>query len=155
MGALPLLGALERGGAELYDLGMARPRGRPSENVSLLISREPLIEELQAACRAGHLALAMHAAERNRQLEDTFFRAAASLEGFLSDWFVRCLSFDADRFGETFELRAQNHATDALNAWNPSSRLWKRRGRQPFVTVGLPNRLALESTRGRRVPGLG
>ena len=123
---------------------MPRRRGRPTEPESLRIAREPLIAELQLACAASHAALALPPGDRNRELEDLFFRASASLEGFLTDWFVRCLSFDTSQFVDAFERRAENQALRDLGRWQPANRLWGRKKRKPVVSVAIPldNRLS-------------
>lgn len=120
---------------------MARPRGRPTETESLRIAREPLIHELTTACASCRAALALPTRECNREVEDAFFRVAASLEGFISDWFVRCLSFDTGQFVATYERRAENQALAELGRWLPATRLWGRRGRAPAVGVTIPGRI--------------
>lgn len=132
---------------------MARPRGRPTEQESLRVAREPLIAELRVACAASHGALAFPSAERNRELEDSFFRASASLEGFLSDWFVRCLSFNTTRFVETFERRGENQAAQDLGRWAPANRLWARKNRTPVVQLNIPIALRLSFTDAREYLG--
>jgi hypothetical protein len=117
---------------------MARARGRPSEQESLRIAREPLLDELTIACAASHHALMLPTAERSRELEDSFFRVAAALEGFFTDWFVRCLSFDSSQFAFTSEVRAEAQALNDLARWAPANRLWKRKNRTPQVHVSIP-----------------
>ena len=118
---------------------MARPRGRPTEQESLRIARDPLLEELRTACAGCRAALVLPTIrERNREVEDNFFRVAAAFEGFLSDWFVRCLSFDASQFRATYESRAANYASNGLQTWEPGQRLWRNAGRTVSVAVSVP-----------------
>jgi hypothetical protein len=61
----------------------------------LSIAKLPFLDELSEACAACDRAQTLAADHRNRQVEDAFFRAAVALETFMSEWLVRCLSFDA------------------------------------------------------------
>jgi hypothetical protein len=78
------------------------------------------------------------AAAQNRQIEDAFFRAAASLEAFLTEWIVRCLASDSSTFAADCEARATNHASGELARWPPAQRLWLRRNRVPTIQVAIP-----------------
>ncbi|MET0836924.1 MAG: hypothetical protein ABWY97_09095, partial [Thermoleophilaceae bacterium] len=81
------------------------------------------------AAATANNGLNQAAAERDIQVEDAFFRAAVALETFLSEWLVRCLSFDAGVFRATYEGRAARWAVDQLNgSYPPSGRLWRDRG---------------------------
>lgn len=127
-----------------------RPRGRPTPQQALRVAKDPFIDELVAACTTARNGLELPAQERDRVVEDAFFRAAAALETFLSEWLVRCLSFDASAFQTTYEMRAANWTVGQLNSsWQPSDRLWKERGRSVAVTVHLPisKKHSLEETR--------
>lgn len=61
----------------------------------LRVAKLPYLDELSAACAACDRAQSLATDQRNRQVEDAFFRAAVALETFLSEWLIRCLSFDA------------------------------------------------------------
>jgi hypothetical protein len=127
-----------------------RTRGRPTPQRALGVAKDPFIAELVAACSTARNALDLPAQERDRIVEDAFFRAAAALEAFLSEWLVRCLSFDATAFQSTYESKAANWAADQLNSgWEPSERLWKGRGRNVAVRVRIPIAMkhSLEETR--------
>jgi hypothetical protein len=127
-----------------------RRQGRPTEAEALSVAKGPLIDELVAACATARNGLERPARERDRQIEDAFFRAAAALETFLSEWLVRCVSFDAGHFRATFEQRAANWATAQLNnGFEPRDRLWKRRDADVAVTVHLPilKKQSLEESR--------
>jgi hypothetical protein len=129
---------------------MPRGRGRPTPQQSLAVAKEPFIDALVAACTTARNALDQPAAERDRQVEDAFFRAAAALETFLSEWIMRCLSFDASSFRTTSETRAANWADAELNArYEPRDRLWRNRDAQISVTVELPihKKHSLDETR--------
>ena len=127
-----------------------RARGRPTPQQSLGVAKDPFIDELVAACSTARNGLTLPAQERDRVVEDAFFRAAAALETFLSEWLVRCLSFDASAFQATYESRAANWAVNELRSrWEPSERLWKGRGTSAAVTVAIPisKKHSLEETR--------
>jgi FAD/FMN-containing dehydrogenase len=115
---------------------MPRARGRPTEQQSLLVAKEPFIAALRAACTASRRPGS--AAERSVLAEDAFFRAAASLERFLSQWVVRCVSFDSSSFRDHVAERAANAAADALwRDWAPADRFWIGRD-DVVVSVDLP-----------------
>lgn len=127
-----------------------RTRGRPTPQQALAVAKDPFIYELVAACSTARNGLELSARERDRVVEDAFFRAAAALETFLSEWLVRCLSFDASAFRRTYEMKAANWAVNQLNTgWEPSDRLWKERGGSVSVTIHLPisKKHSLEETR--------
>jgi hypothetical protein len=94
-------------------------------------------------------------AERNRQIEDCFFRVAAALEGFLTDWFIRCLSFETTQFEATFRRRAENQAFQDLRRWDPAHRLWGRKARSPIVHVSIPIDLRVSQTEAAAYLGWG
>lgn len=124
-----------------------RRQGRPTERESLGIAKTPFIEELIAACVTARAAAERPVRERDRQVEDAFFRAAAALQTFLSEWLVRTLSFDAAYFRSVHEQRAANWATSQLSsaAYPPKERLWTT-ARPAVVEVHLPipRKLTLE-----------
>lgn len=78
-------------------------QGRPTRYRVLSIAKLPFLDELTAACAACDRAQTLPAEERNRQVEDAFFRAAVALETFLSEWLIRCLSFDSTRVHQRAE----------------------------------------------------
>src|SRR5918992_5686934 len=130
---------------------MARKRGRPTPAQSLGVAKAPFIDALVGACASARNALDQSAAERDRQVEDAFFRAAAALETFLSEWVVRCLSFNATAFKRTYELRTENWVEAELNrSYPPRDRLWKDRDDEVLVTILLPilKKHTLEDSRG-------
>jgi hypothetical protein len=127
-----------------------RARGRPTPQQALGVAKDPFIDELIAACSTARNALGLPAQERDRVVEDAYFRAAAALETFLSEWLVRCLSFDATAFRATYASRAANWAASELNSrWEPSERLWKERGRSVAIAVEVPmsKKHSLQETR--------
>jgi hypothetical protein len=102
------------------------------------------------ACATARNGLSLAARQRDRVVEDAFFRAAASLETFLTEWLVRCLSIDASVFRATYESRASNWAKDRLEReCEPSERFCKRRKRKAAIRVDLPilKTHSLEDTR--------
>jgi len=101
---------------------MPHRRGRPTPQQSLAVAKGPFIDTLVGAAATARDGLTRGAAdERDRQVEDAFFRAAAALETFLSEWLVRCMSFDATTFRAFYETRAANWARRALdNSFEPS-----------------------------------
>jgi hypothetical protein len=113
--------------------------GRPKGSDTLKVAKSPLIDELVAACSVARGGLDLLASQRNRVVEDAFFRAAAAMETFLSEWLVRCLALDASSFRRTYEERAANEALTHLEGqWEPSERLWKAAKRRATVRVELP-----------------
>jgi hypothetical protein len=130
---------------------MARGAGRPTPQQSLAVAKEPFINELVAACRTARSGLELSpAAERDRVVEDAFFRAAAGLETFLSEWLVRCLSFDASTFQRTYANRAGNWVGDQLRAgWAPAERVLGVEHGSVTVTVhlGISKKHSLEAAR--------
>jgi hypothetical protein len=118
---------------------MARKPGRPpTPEESLAVAKRPFIDTLIGTALAAHNGLEQSAPVRDLQVEDAFFRAAVALETFLSEWLVRCLSFDASVFRATYEGRAANWAKRELETFEPSDRLWKARGAAIAVKVELP-----------------
>jgi hypothetical protein len=130
---------------------MPRRRGRPTPQQSLAVAKGPFIDTLVGAAATARDGLTREAAdERDRQVEDAFFRAAAALETFLSEWLVRCVSFNATTFRANYEARAANAARQALDAsFEPSGRLWRRRGATVTVEVAIPiaKKHSLDETR--------
>jgi hypothetical protein len=78
-------------------------RGRPTRHRVLLVAKIPFLDELSASCAACDRAQSLPVAERNRQVEDAFFRAGVALETFLSEWLIRCLTFDASHLHQRAE----------------------------------------------------
>jgi hypothetical protein len=129
---------------------MARKRGKPTPPQSLGVAKEPFITTLIGAAATAKNGLDQPAAERDVQVEDAFFRAAVALENFLSEWLVRCLSFDASVFRATYEKRAADWAVKELeDSYEPSGRLWKDSGATIRLEVELPvlKKHSLDATR--------
>ncbi len=125
---------------------MPRARGRPTETEALLVAKDPFIKERQDSCLAARRAGT--ADERSRSAEDAFFRAAAALEAFLSEWVIRCVSFDSTKLRGTYEAKAANEAQSLLwREWEPSSRLWTSTSQPTInVSIALSKKHALEQT---------
>jgi hypothetical protein len=111
---------------------------RPTDSAGLRTAREALVNELIAAARLARLAQEASTPERTQHVEDAFFRAAAALETFLSEWMIRCLSIDSTRFSATFRRRIEDQALTLLNRfYEPSKRLWTKKA-PPTIRVTIP-----------------
>jgi hypothetical protein len=121
---------------------------RHTDNAALRTIREQFIDELLACCLAAREGLrAESPTQRDRRVEDSFFRAAAALEMFISEWMIRCLSVDASQLRATFEGRAATEALRLLNQhYEPSKRLWRDKKATPTVaiSIGLKKRTSLK-----------
>jgi len=93
-----------------------RPRGRPTRYQVLSVAKMPFLDELTAACATCDRALSLSAGERNRQVEDGFFRASVALETFLSEWLVRCLSFDSSHLAQEAQREFDAWVRNGVNA---------------------------------------
>ena len=123
---------------------MARPRGRPSRQSVLLVAKIPFLDELSAACAACDRAQDLSADQRNRQVEDSFFRAAVSLETFLSEWLVRCLSFDANHLHQGAEKEFGDWLNAQVNALGgPTGRRYRAYLRRQSSALSIPRRPSL------------
>lgn len=112
---------------------------RRTDNAALRAIREKFIDELLASCLAARDGLAAGTpTERDRRVEDAFFRAAAALETFISEWMVRCLSIDSTQLRATYEDRAAKEAVRLLDQYyEPSKRLWRNKKAKPAVSIGI------------------
>jgi hypothetical protein len=110
--------------------------------------REQLVDELLASCLSARDGLAAATpSDRDRRVEDAFFRAAAALETFISEWMVRCLSIDSAQLRATYEARVGAEALRLLDQhYEPSKRLWRERKSNPTVavTIGVKTRTSLK-----------
>lgn len=93
-----------------------RPRGRPTRYQVLSVAKMPFLDELTAACATCDRAQSLSAGERNRQVEDGFFRASVALETFLSEWLVRCLSFDSSHLAQEAQREFDAWVRNGVNA---------------------------------------
>jgi hypothetical protein len=101
-------------------------QGRPTKSRSLYLAKDPFLRVLQEACHLAHDARELKKSERERQVEDTFFRAAVSLEAFLSDWLARSLSFDTSRLAAATRQDLLNHLSgQAHGAWAPENAVYR------------------------------
>jgi hypothetical protein len=123
---------------------MARPRGRPSRQRVLLVAKLPFLDELTASCEACERAQDLAAAQRNRQVEDSFFRAAVALETFLSEWLVRCLSFDASHLHTGAEKEFADWLKSQVNSLGgPKGRRYQAYLKRHSSSLSIPKRPSL------------
>jgi hypothetical protein len=82
--------------------------------------------------------------QRNRQVEDAFFRAAVALETFLSEWLVRCLSFDANHLHQRAEKELANWISKQINALEgPTGRRYRAYLKRHSSALSIPRRPSL------------
>jgi hypothetical protein len=104
----------------------AKP-GRPTKARELYLAKDPFLKALQDACHVADGAEGLPASERERQVEDAFFRAAVALEAFLSDWIARCLHLDTSRLAARARGEAVKHIANELSgAWTPENQILAR-----------------------------
>jgi hypothetical protein len=108
------------------------------------VAKLPFLNELTAACAACDRAQVLPADGRNRQVEDAFFRVAVALEVFLSEWLIRCLSFDSTQLHQRAEkdfadwLKAQVNAVGGL-----TGRRYQAYLKRHSSSLSIPKRLTL------------
>lgn len=127
-------------------------RGRPTKPRELWLAKDPFLKSLQDACHIAAGTADLSTTERERQVEDAFFRAAVSLETFLSDWTARCLHFDTSRLASATRDEAAAHVARQLNGdWKAENRILARTvaAYQPTsqVNVNLPKTIAVQKAR--------
>jgi hypothetical protein len=123
---------------------MAPPRGRPTRYRVLSVAKLPFLDELTEACAACDPAQALASAERDRQVEDAFFRAAVGLEAFLSEWLTRCLSFDASHLQQRADQEFSTWLRKQVNALEgPTGRRFRAYVRGHTMALAIPRRPTL------------
>lgn len=123
---------------------MPRARGRPTRYQVLNVAKLPFLDELSAACAACDRAQSLPASQRNRQVEDAFFRAAVALESFLSEWLTRCLSFDANHLHQRAEKDFSEWIKEQVNALGgPQGRRYKAYLKRHSSALSIPRRPTL------------
>jgi len=127
-------------------------RGRPTKARELYLAKDPFLKALQDACHVAARARDLPPNERERQLEDAFFRAAVALETFLSDWVARCLHFDTSRLAARAKQEAGQHVLDELSGgWAPENQiLGKTLAEYPPVasmSMTMPESVAVQKAR--------
>lgn len=101
--------------------------GRPNKRRELWLAKDPFLKVLQDACHLSHGSRGLPVADQERQLEDSFFRAAVALETFLGDWFARCLHFDTSRVALRAREAVEKHLGQELSGgWTPEQKILAR-----------------------------
>lgn len=134
-----------------------RTRGRPPRSRSLDLAREPFLIALREACRLANNASASSAqTDADRQTEDIIFRAAVALEAFLTEWMVRCLSFDTSRLRRHVERELQETAANAVRGRRTPETVIGRTLEQqaPSIQVDLPIADAVSLPTARQLLGV-
>jgi hypothetical protein len=135
---------------------MAARRGRPNKRRELWLAKDPFLKVLQDACRLSHGSASLAVADHERQVEDSFFRAAVALETFLGDWFARCLHFDTSRIASRARDELQRHLTQELaGGWEPEQRILGRTTEHysPHVAIALDVPKTVSVVTARRLFG--
>jgi hypothetical protein len=82
------------------------------------LARRPFVTELVGACSAARAAqIVTPLGVRHDLTEDAFLRAAVALEGFLTEWVVRCVSMDTTALRTTLEQKASNYLQGEVPRW--------------------------------------
>jgi hypothetical protein len=111
----------------------------------LSVAKLPFLDELTAACAACDRAQALPSDHRHRQVEDAFFRAAVALEEFLSQWLIRCVSFDSTQLHQRAERDFRDWISREVGGLEgPTGRRFRAYlDRQQSSSISIPKRPSL------------
>jgi hypothetical protein len=108
------------------------------------VAKIPFLDELTAACAACDRAQLLPADQRNRQVEDAFFRVAVAMETFLSEWLIRCVSFDSSHLHQRAEKEFDDWLKAQVNAvGGPNGRRYQAFLRRHSSSLSIPKRPSL------------
>lgn len=106
--------------------GRQARRGRPDKRRELWLAKDPYLKALQDACHLSTSSAGLSSTDHERQVEDSFFRAAVALEAFLNDWFARSLHFDTTRLAAAARDIVESHARESEKTWRPENQILAR-----------------------------
>jgi hypothetical protein len=130
--------------------------GRPTKRKELWIAKDPFLKVLQDACHLSYRAQGLPVSDQERQLEDSFFRAAVALETFLGDWFARCLHFDTSRVASRTRDEVEKHLNQEIaGGWEPDQKILARTldHYTPQISVSLKAPKAVSVVTARQLLG--
>ena len=126
--------------------------GRPTKRKELWIAKDPFLKILQDACHLSAGTGDLTVPDQERQLEDSFFRAAVALETFLGDWFARCMHFDTSRVATRAREEVDKHLKAEIDGgWDPQQKILGRTidhyAPQVTVVVEVPKAVSVATAR--------